>query len=233
MPYQKPNKDEKNEAYLRSVGFSLKVPPYEENTQKKAKLFLIVCEGKNTEPEYFKSFPVPSKTVEIIGGKGSKSSLVKYALDLKASGKYENHEIWCVFDFDIKPDEGATQPADFNRAIIKAELEGLRVAWSNDAFELWFVLHYHEIEQNLTRKELYLILKNEWQLESFKNEAKTLAFCQGAYERHGGDKSNMQKLAIKRATRLNNLYNDKRYHKQSPCTTVYKLVVELNKYLKE
>lgn len=32
--------------------------PYHIESIAKKKAFLIICEGKNTEPEYFKSFPV-------------------------------------------------------------------------------------------------------------------------------------------------------------------------------
>lgn len=235
MAYPKPSKQQRNETYLRSIGFNENDPIYKEETVEKSKLFLIVCEGANTEPAYFESFPVPTNTVITIGGKGSKSALIAYALKLRDSGKYQNREIWCVFDFDIKPDEGATQPEDFNRAILKAEQNGLKTAWSNDAFELWFALHYHEIEQAFSRYELYDIMRTAWQLESFSNEAKTRIFCEANYERHGGDLSAMQALAIRRAKRLHGLYGaaNTAYHKQCPCTTVYQLVEELNKYIKK
>ncbi|WP_372776773.1 hypothetical protein [Mangrovibacterium sp.] len=46
-------------------------------------LFRIYCEGENTEPEYFKSFPVNTETkVEAIGIGRSKTALVEKALEL-------------------------------------------------------------------------------------------------------------------------------------------------------
>lgn len=38
---------------------------------------------------------------------------------------YAESEIWCVFDYDIKPDEAASQPQDFNSSIIKAAQHGM------------------------------------------------------------------------------------------------------------
>ena len=108
------------------------------------------------------------------------------------------------------------------------------MAWSNDAFELWFVLHYQGLESALTRHELYKILKEKWELESFSSEAKKVEFCIGHYERHReGVKSSSQKLAIRRARALHQTHGGKQnYAEQTPCTTVYLLVEELNKNLK-
>jgi hypothetical protein len=233
IDYKKPLKAKANEDYLRTLGIKKEVSPYKEEVIEQKKLFLIICEGENTEPGYFEGFPVPTKTVLIEGGCGSKTALVDYALELRKEEKYQNREVWCVFDFDIKPDESASQPEDFNKSIEKANQNGLNVAWSNDAFELWFVLHYQKLDTALTRKELYPILKEKWGLESFSKEAKTIKFCEDHYERFGGSKSKQQELAIRRAKELHAKFIERKdYSKHCPCTTVYLLVEELNKNLK-
>jgi hypothetical protein len=140
--YRKPSKASANEAYLKTIGFVKDASPYQEETIDKNKLFLLVCEGENTEPGYFEGFPVPTKQVLIDGGRGSKTALVDYAIKLKGESEYADREIWCVFDFDVKPDEAAEQ-------------NGLKTAWSNDAFELWFVLHYQALDAGLTRTDLF------------------------------------------------------------------------------
>jgi len=232
MDYNKPSKERANEAYLRQNCIVRDAAPYEEEQEEQKKLFLIVCEGENTEPKYFEAFPVPSKTVLTEGGKGSKTALVDYALKIRDTEKYEGREVWCVFDFDIKSDEAETQPEDFNNAIVKAESHGMKVAWSNDSFELWFLLHYQKLDVAITRKEMYPILKKIWGLESFSGEAKKEKFCEAHYQRHGGNKSEAQKLAIRRAKELHNQYGVRQdYSDHCPCTTVYLLVEELNKYI--
>lgn len=222
------SKEARNEAFLRSINFVPNTAYVEEKIEQK-KTFLIICEGKNTEPCYFEAFPVPSKSVIIEGGCNTKNKLVDFAIKKSEEEENREREVWCVFDYDIKPDEAATQPQDFNSAIERAEQHGLKVAWSNDAFELWFVLHYQELESNVTREKLYDILKVKWQLESFHNTAKTIEYCKGHYDRHNGINGATQMVAIRRAKKLHQHFGvDKNYAKHCPCTTVYKLVEELN-----
>ena len=233
MDYKKPSKSKANEDYLLQIGFQKEITPYLEQIVNEKKSFLIVCEGKNTEPLYFKNFPVPTKAVIIEGGCNTKTKLVDYALEISKKEKYIGREVWCVFDYDVKPDEDATQPQDFNNAITKAESNGMKVAWSNDAFELWFVLHYQKLDAHVTREKLNEVLKKEWDLRDFNNTAKTIAFCKGHYERHGGSGSEMQNNAIKRAKELHQTYSRRQdFSNHCPCTTVYLLVEELNKNLK-
>ena len=234
MGYPKPNKLHRNEQYLQSQSFPITDSPYLEEVFAQKQLLLIICEGENTERFYFESFPVPSKTVIVDGGRGSKTALVKYALAQKEKLKYEGYKIWCVFDYDVKPDECATQPQDFNNSIAMAQANGMFVAWSNDAFELWFYLHYDAVDVGIERKDINTKLKEKWGLKSFKNEAKKPSFCMENYKRHGGTKSETQKAAIKRARNLHKAYKSRTdFANHCPCTTVYLLVEELNKNLKE
>jgi RloB-like protein len=233
MDYNIPSKAKANEDYLRSIGFKKETSPYEEEKINEKKSFLIICEGENTEPLYFKNFPVPTNTVIIEGGRNTKTSLVDYALKVRGKQRFEGREVWCVFDYDVKPDEAATQPQDFNNAITKAESHGMKVAWSNDAFELWFVLHYQKLDVRHTRNELFPILKKEWELKSFSKIAKTQNFCEGHYDRHLIDEGRLQKLAISRARELHEKYIGREdFANHCPCTTIYLLVEELNKNLK-
>lgn len=234
MDHHKPSKAERDLKYLMNTAFSsLNKNPYEEEKTPKNKKFLIICEGSNTEHDYFKSFPVPSNMVEVLGGKNSKNSLVSYALKCQQDPEYAGREIWCVYDFDKKPDENESQVDDFNSSILRAKAHNLKVAWSNDCFDLWFVLHYNFLDNCITRKEIYDILKEKWRLKSFHNEAKTSNFCKGLYDMHGGDLSEMQSAAIKNAKKLHKSFgNNKHFASHCPCTTVYQLVTELNKYIK-
>ena len=49
------------------------------NSRSAKQRILIVCEGKKTEPNYFKSFPITSVKVEIFGDGFNTKSLVVYA----------------------------------------------------------------------------------------------------------------------------------------------------------
>ena len=124
--------------------------------------FLIVCEGEETEPNYFNSITaqLPKDMVNRITVKGvGKNTL--HLIDAareeiakrRAAGLPDYYYVWLVFDRD-------EFPADhFNRTIDGVESINMRnaslpskarrserwkCAWSNDAFELWYVLHFRE-----------------------------------------------------------------------------------------
>jgi hypothetical protein len=82
-------------------------------------LILIVCEGKNTEPSYFRQFKLTSATIKPVGEGYNTISLVKRAMQLALEKKYD--QVWCVFDKDDFPEN------DFNDAITIASANGF---WS-------------------------------------------------------------------------------------------------------
>ena len=101
--------------------------------------FLIVCEGENTEPDYFKAFRMTAATVKALGQAMNTMALVNKAISIREADhqkKREYDQCWVVFDKDDFPAQ------DFNQAIQLAEKNGFRVAYSNQAFEYWFLLHY-------------------------------------------------------------------------------------------
>ena len=197
-------------------------------------LFRIYCEGENTEPEYFKSFPVNTETkVEAIGIGRSKTALVEKAIELlskdqllKRQKNYDaDRQLWVVFDYDIRRE--VNEAFDYNRAIELAHKNGLRVAYSNDSFELWFVLHSRFHNTAVTRNEFYEILSAVLNC-NYQEEGKTKSFSQSLYHIF----LPTQKIALQNAERLHLQYQNTAYHEQNPCTTVYLLVQELNKCLK-
>ena len=56
-------------------------------TRKLNPYILIVCEGTQTEKNYFKSFHVPALHIEVHGKGQSTINLVEYAQTLKTKGK--------------------------------------------------------------------------------------------------------------------------------------------------
>lgn len=97
---------------------------------------LIVCEGKNTEPSYFRKFKLTSATINAVGNGYNTTSLVSHAIKLNRQGAYD--QVWCVFDKDQFP------AIDFNNAITNAKRNNFGVAYSNQAFEYWLILHFED-----------------------------------------------------------------------------------------
>lgn len=200
---------------------------YPIETMEKKKRFLIVCEGQ-TEELYFKSFPVLTADVKSIHQGCSKSSLVECVADYLDGENYD--EIWCVFDMDYKPDVKG-QFEDFNNAIKFASEAGYKCAYSNDAFELWFVLHYQYIDQEQLRTFFFTTLSSYWGLNYEKN-GKKRSFALSIYNRLLQDPNANQSFAIQNAGKLFENQKEKIYHLQNPVTTVFKLVNELNLHLR-
>ncbi len=193
-----------------SRGYSLR----KVNTREVKQRFLIVCEGEKTEPNYFRSFRVPRSVVEVdIQGVGANpSKLVDSAKKLNKKGEYD--QVWCVFDRD------SWTAQDFNLAIQTAIKEGFKVAYSNEAFELWYVLHFEFLNTGIPRcdyfKKLDCLLKRKYK----KN-------CETIYD----ELFNRQSIAIENAINLLNQYKPPSPEKDNPSTTVHLLVQELNKFI--
>lgn len=134
------------------------------NIQKRV---LIVCEGTQTEPNYFEGLRKEFERQVLItiprpraGGKAS-LSLVEYAKILNdKDGEYD--EVWCVFDRDLKKENYNQQ--NFNQAIITAQQNNFKLAISNDAFELWFILHYEYYCSKTHRSKYKAILEDKRRL---------------------------------------------------------------------
>ncbi len=176
--------------------------------------FLIVCEGEKTEPNYFRSFRVPRNVIEVqIEGLGENpSKLVQSAKELNEKDDYD--QVWCVFDRDCWPVK------DFNNAINNATSQGFKVAYSNEAFELWYVLHFEFLNTGIPRsdyfKKLSLLLGKTYQKNS---------------EMIYYELFDKQSMAIKNATNLLQNYHPPSPVKDNPSTTVHLLVQELNKFI--
>lgn len=188
--------------------------PRKVNTREVRQRFLIVCEGAKTEPNYFRSFRVPKNVAEIhIQGVGENpSKLVERAKNLKVQENYD--QVWCVFDRD------SWTPEDFNNALEKAKTEKFKVAYSNEAFELWYILHFEFLNTGISRKDY---CKKLTSLLGYKYQKNRETIYDELFEK--------QPVAILNAENLLKLYNPNIPAKNNPSTTVHLLVQELNKFI--
>lgn len=133
-------------------------------------LFLIVCEDEKTEPFYFQQFQqlLPEKTLhlEVIGTGRDPKGVVEQAIIKRSELAIEKEAdaIWIVFDKD-DADENDTKISKFNMAFDIAKREKFKIAYSNEVFELWLLLHFVDINPTLAlpRKVVYELLENEIQ----------------------------------------------------------------------
>lgn len=181
------------------------------DTRPPQKVFLIVCEGKETEKNYFLSFKVPGEVRDVVGLGDNTLSLVERAVALKDAGNYD--QVWCVFDRDSFP------PNRFNDALALAQRHGMKAAYSNEAFELWYLLHfaYHDTGRacSVYQEKLTHCLGSRYE--------KNRAYIFDLLEMRQPD-------AMRNAERLISQYDVPNPEQDNPSNKVHLLIAELNKY---
>jgi len=181
------------------------------NTRDVRQRFLIVCEGTKTEPKYFKKFRVSSLVLEVKGVGCNTVDVVNEALKSSTDTHYD--QIWCVFDRD-------TFPVDrFNMALELARNNNIQVAYSNQAFELWYLLHFQYLNTAIGSEDYFDRLGKHLGYEYQKNN-----------ETIFDEIIHLQDNAIRNAERLYAEYNPPNPAQDNPSTTVHLLIKELNRY---
>ena len=186
---------------------------------------LIVCEGTKTEPNYFEAFKAINRGTAIydidVKGLGQNTmDVVDKAMELKQKGDYDR--VWAVFDKDSFPDN------KFNSAIDKAMAHDIDCAWSNEAFELWYLYHFVNRVTAMNRTEYQRAISDAVN-KSPKYKLKK------QYQYSKNDKCSYQIMntygsmekAIRFAETKSLEYSDRRYASHNPCTMVFKLVRQL------
>ena len=199
----------------------------------KRRFYLIVCEGEETEPNYFEAIRrcLPREMVKrvTIQGTGRNTlSLVSYVETLVEKRRAQSlppfYEIWIVLDRDSFPAE------DFDNAINQINQRSCSAggnkwfaAWSNEAFELWYLLHFTDQTGGPIHRDEYA--------------TKLSAFMGRPYKKNASDMFDTLRgrtlEAIQRAERGHRilLKQNVSYHQMNPATTVYQLVRELLSYM--
>ena len=182
--------------------------------------FLIVCEGEKTEPDYLKAFRMTAATIKAVGQAMNTMTLVNKAISIREADQKRKRvydQCWVVFDKDDFPAK------DFNQAIQLAEKNGFRVAYSNQAFEYWFLLHYNLYTGAIHRNQYKDMLTRLTGMPYSKSEG------------YGAVMYNLllfrQQQAISNADTVLAEISHGNPAEEESSTTVQRLVLELNKYL--
>ena len=195
---------------------------------------LIVCEGENTEPSYFRQFKLSSATIKPVGEGYNTISLVKRAVQLSKEKSYD--QVWCVFDADPKPDN-PKQARNFNDAVILAERKGFGVAYSNQAFEYWIIIHFDDhqgggMNRNDYNNKINQLLKPfGLTYDGEGNKIITEEIFEVIEGIDTKTKKERKRLAISRAERNYDLFDHTNIANEESSTTVFRLVTELLKYV--
>lgn len=193
--------------------------------------FLIVCEGEQTEPNYFKSFKTNVKsfvyTIETLGEGSNTKDLVKRTIRARENSSQKYDSVWVVFDKD------SFKPNDFNGAIHLAESNNIKVGWSNEAFELWYLLHFQYRNTSMSRDDYKVAIENEINAKiiasSKSKKAKKFEYKKNSLEMYSIlEKYGNQNQAISWAKKLESYHLCNNFAIHNPCTKIHLLVEELN-----
>lgn len=224
-------------AHKESLKVKRKTEPILEREEAKINerpTILIVCEGENTEPSYFRQFKLTSATIKPVGEGYNTISLVKRALKLSKEKSYD--QVWCVFDADPKPDN-PNQSKNFNNAIKLADKNGFGIAYSNQAFEYWIILHLDDHQGGAMNRTDYNDKINQLLKPfglTYEGENSKIVTEEIFEVLDGIDKKTnkeRKRLAISRAEKIYNLLEHSNPAKEESTTTVFRLVEELLKYV--
>ena len=202
--------------------------------EPKPNSFLIVTEGKKTEPLYFdglaeyinqkygNSISVKTPPLITTQGEGKNTlSLVRAAEKLASCAPIRYSQVWVVFDKD--------DFHDFDDAIQLAEEYGFHSAWSNQSFEYWIYLHFSYSDSALHRNDWYNKLNQLFKAKDIhpngytKNNPNIFRIV----TTYGSLRN-----AVENAERANMAYDKEvKPSLRDPCTTVHLLVKELETYL--
>ncbi len=214
---QKKNQKKINEKMKKKKKEPLEIlPPY----------MYIISEGTKTEPNYihgivdlinvkFSSFS-SGKRILVKGTGKNTRGLLNYARKQVENEFPQAEVVWLMYDKDDFPLD------NFDNTQYSAEgrtdHRKYRVAWSNECIELWFVLHFQELTVNSGRAHYQEILKQKCDYE--KNKEGMYAILK--------DKTD---IAIRRAKKQYESYENEPPSRRCPATRVYELVEELQSYL--
>lgn len=194
--------------------------------------YLIATEGVQTEVLYFKSLAaelaekyarlagriavtIPSLTIKGTGV--SNLTLIDRVAEVIQLSPTLFEHVWVVFDKDDIPLD------KFDNAIKLAEQLGWHAAWSNDSFELWYLLHFEFLNTAIDREAYKDKLTRHMRSQGI----------QGKYEKNTTTilpllTAEKRQRAIRFAKKLADYYQPTvPYHLRNPGTTVYQLVAEL------
>lgn len=191
--------------------------------------YLIICEGKQTEPNYFNGLKqeinkkygnkvdVLIPNIDVKGTGMNTTSLVKYAQKIVNYANKIYGQVWVVFDKDDYNDE------QFDSAIKNCDYN---VAWSNPNFELWILSHFKKITRHISKEKVLEELNQEFE----KNKL-------GKYTKN--DTNIFKKVtadgkldkAILNCKSMEMLDKEGQASKRNPMTRVYKIVDGLKEYL--
>jgi len=132
------------------------------------RLILLVGEGRETEPNYFRAFGREhgARCGFCLAVKGAGGFSPEHCVD-KALNEIESarrrhqkyDEVWCIFDV-----ESVDKTASLAKAMATARKSGIKTCLSNPSFEVWLIAHFERTRKSfIDAKAAERHLSDHWQ----------------------------------------------------------------------
>lgn len=144
----------------------------------------------------------------------------------KNINKKDRDQVWCIFDVD---DFYKDSRKELIKAVENARKNNIKIAYTNECFELWILLHFLKPTSAISRgKDIEKKIQNEFKkhkLGKFKKNQKVFDIL-----------LQFQSVAVKNAKSILHKYNninwdEKLSEKGNPSTSVHFLVDEINRFI--
>lgn len=183
----------------------------------------IIC-GGHTEKIYFDLFKnafqeqILGRKIKVLKKPIDPLNLIRYCIQIKEKKK-DCLKIWSVFDKD--------EFNNFDEAITLANENNIFCAYSNQAFEVWFINHFQELYTPLHRDKYYSLLEKLLGKKYKKNSRCLNQVIESLLDNAKIETAiiNSERVYYKHIKEK----NGESYSDYEPCTMVYKLVKELLK----
>ena len=190
---------------------------------------LIVCEGTKTEPNYFEAICSRIKgrygceRLHVEGAGRNTLSVFDYALEILDDSADVYAHVWLVYDKDGFPSGSFNATADKCDAKRTAGPQ-FHALWSNEAFELWYILHFEYLQSGLSRdafsEKLTQHLKKQGHSAYKKNDTNMFELLWPFLD-----------TAVRNAEKLEQANRGKTPTASNPGTTVHHFINVIRSYL--
>ena len=178
----------------------------------------IICEGSETEVNYFRRFRTRHSNVDIRPITSKHKSALHLVERVTGTIRQEPYypedgdQIWCVFDRNGNTNE------ELKKAEAIAKRRGYSIVFSNPAFELWYLLHFADQKSYIADADAVIAkLRNDGCLPNY---SKSTDYYDTLLP--------MRQQAVDRALALQEYHVSKKipllHCDSNPCTTVAQLV---------
>lgn len=193
---------------------------------------LIVTEGTETEPQYFKSIrDVINRQyrdkiqLDIFGEGDNTLSLFEKARRRASENPNGYKHVWVIYDTDDFPADHINRTAQQCEQSCTSETQ-FHAVWSNQCIELWYLLHFGFFQSDIHRNEYWPKL-TEWLVSIGAGE-----YAKGRADMYRVLRPFMD-IAISNAKKLDAVNIGKTPAGSAPGTKVYELIDKLKPYLGE